>query len=65
MHGPPPGDLASYQLNCILIEKGYCKSILAAWSFPGADVDSDRKLVAMKIRMKVKGLITGSKTNHE
>ena len=46
-----PGDLRRYY---ILVRQRYRNSVKSSWSYPGADVDSDHNLVAMRLKLKLK-----------
>src|SRR6476620_4451064 len=49
-----PGDLRRYQIDYILVRQIYRNSVKSSWSYPGADVDSDHNLVAMRLKLKLK-----------
>src|SRR6476619_642208 len=49
-----PGDLRRYQIDYILVRQRYRSSVKSSWSYPGADVDSDHNLVAMRLKLKWK-----------
>ena len=49
-----PGDLRRYQIDYILVRQRYRNSVKSSWNYPGADVDSDHKLVAMLLKLKLK-----------
>src|SRR6476469_5204864 len=49
-----PGDLRRYQKDYILVRQRYRNSVKSSWSYPGADVDSDHNLVAMRLKLKLK-----------
>ena len=49
-----PGDLRRYQIDYILVRQRYRNSVKSSWSYPGADVDSDHNLVAMRLKLKLK-----------
>src|SRR6476469_9786290 len=49
-----PGDLRRYQIDYILVQQRYRNSVKSSWSYPGADVDSDHNLVAMRLKLKLK-----------
>src|SRR6476469_4076439 len=49
-----PGDLRRYQSDYILVRQRYRNSVKSSWSYPGADVDSDHNLMAMRLKLKVK-----------
>ena len=48
-----PGDLRRYQIDYILVRQRYSNSVKSSWSYPGADVDSDHNLVAMRLKLKL------------
>ena len=43
------GDLRRYQIDYILVRQRYRNCVKSSWSYPGADVDSDHNLVAMRL----------------
>ena len=47
-------DLRRYQIDYILVRQRNRNSVKSSWSYPGADVDSDRNLVAMLLKLKLK-----------
>ena len=49
-----PGGLRRYQIDYILVRQRYRNSVKSSWSYPGADVDSDHNLVAMRLKLKLK-----------
>src|SRR6476619_3677058 len=49
-----PGNLGRYQIDYILVRQWYRNSVKSSWSYPGADVDSDHNLVAMRLKLKLK-----------
>src|SRR6476619_503267 len=49
-----PGDLRRYQIDYILVRQRYRNSVKSSWSYPGADVDSDHKLLALRLKLKLK-----------
>src|SRR6476661_130 len=49
-----PGDLRRYQIDYILVRQKYRNSVKSSWSYPGADVDLDHNLVAMRLKLKLK-----------
>ena len=51
------GDLRRYQINYILVRHRYRNSLKSSWSYPGADVDSDQNLVAMRLMLKLKKIL--------
>src|SRR6476619_5370872 len=51
-----PGDLRRCQNDYILARQRYRNSVKSSWSYPGADVDSDHNLVAMRLKLKLKKL---------
>lgn len=46
-----PGDTARYQLDYILVKSRYKNQVKYSPSFPGAEIDSDHKLVMMECRV--------------
>src|SRR6476619_4000998 len=42
------------QINYILVRQRYRNSVKSSCSYPGADVDSDHNLVAMRLKLKLK-----------
>lgn len=51
-----PGDRGRYQIDYILVRQRYRNAVKNACSYPGADIDSDHNLVAMKMQVKLKKL---------
>src|SRR6476619_3813843 len=49
-----PGDLRIYQIDYILVSQRYRNSVKSSWSYPGADVESDHNLGAMRLKLKLK-----------
>ena len=49
-----PGDRQRFQIDYILVKQRYRNSVKSSWSYPGADVNSDHNLVAMKVNVKLK-----------
>src|SRR6476469_9680538 len=49
-----PGDLRRYQIDYILVQQRYRNSVKSSWSYPGADVDSDHNLMAVRLKLKLK-----------
>lgn len=49
-----PGDTGRYQLDYILVRQRFRNSVKKSCSYPGADVDSDHNLVAMRMAVKLK-----------
>src|SRR6476619_7185053 len=47
-------DLKRYQIDYILVQQRYRNRVKSSWSYPGADVDSDHHLVAMRLKFKLK-----------
>jgi hypothetical protein len=47
-----PGDIARYQIDCILVRRRYKNQVKLCKSYPGADIDSDHSLVIMESRYK-------------
>ena len=37
-----------------MVKHRYRNSVKSSWSYPGADVDSDHNLVAMRVNVKLK-----------
>jgi len=60
-----PGDSGRYQIDYIVVRQRYRNSVKSSWSYPGADADSDHNLVAMKIKLKLKKLSRGKKTQRK
>ena len=54
-----PGDTGRYQIDYILVRQRYRNSVKSAKSYPGADIDSDHNLVAMKMRVELKKMHRG------
>ena len=55
-----PGDTGRFQLDYIMVRQRYRNSVKNARSYPGADADSDDKLVAMKVAIKLKKVHGGA-----
>ena len=49
-----PGDTGRFQIDYILVRQRYRNSVKSSWSYPGADINSDHSLVAMKMNVKLK-----------
>src|SRR6478609_7005701 len=54
-----PGDLRRYQIDYILVRQRYRNNVKSSWTYPGADVDSDHNLVAMRLKLKLKKIPRG------
>ena len=54
-----PGDIGRYQIDYIMVRQRYRNSVKSSWSYPGADVNSDHNLVAMRINIKLKKVKKG------
>ena len=46
-----PGDRRRFKIDYILVKHRYINSVKSSWSYPGADVNSDRNLVAMRVNV--------------
>src|SRR6476469_3650217 len=42
-----------FQIDCILVRQRYRNSVKSSWSYPGADIDSDHNLVAMRLKLNL------------
>jgi len=49
-----PGDRFRYQIDYIMVNQRYRNGVKGSKSYPGADVDSDHNLVAMRMKIKLK-----------
>ena len=56
-----PGDTGRFQIDYILVKQRFRNSVKSSWSYPGADMDSDHNLVAMKVNVKLKKISKGKK----
>lgn len=56
-----PGDRNRYQIDYILVRNRYRNSIKNSQSYPGADVNSDHNLVAVKSELKWKKIKVGKR----
>ena len=56
-----PGDIDEkrYQIDYILVRQRFRNSVKSSKSYPGADIDSDHNLVAMKVSVKLKRTVKG------
>src|SRR3990170_4212832 len=58
-----PGDTGRYQIDYIMVKQRYRNSLKSSWSYPGADVDSDHNLVAMRVQVRLKRIKKAWKTS--
>src|ERR1051325_5203657 len=56
-----PGDTGRYQIDYNMVKHRYRKSVKSSWSYPGADVDSDHNLVAMRVQVRLKRIKKGKR----
>src|ERR1044072_5406888 len=56
-----PGDTGRYQIDYIMVKHRYRNSVKSSWSYPGADVDSDHNLVAMRVQVRLKRIKKGKR----
>jgi hypothetical protein len=54
-----PGDKQRYQIDYILEKQRYRNSVKSSWSYPGANINSDHNLVAMRANVKLKKIERG------
>jgi len=52
-----PGDWSRHQLNYILMKHLFRNSVKDVQKLPGADIDSDHKLLVAKVRIRLKKII--------
>ena len=49
-----PGDNGRYQMDYIMMRQRCKNCVKSSCSYPGADIDSDHNLVAMRVQIKLK-----------
>ena len=60
-----PGGTNKSQIDYVLVRQRYRNSVKSSQSYPGADVDSDHNLVAMRVELKLKKLKKGGRNQRK